>query len=114
MCVAELVRLRDAASELDAAGIEVVVLTAESRDRAAAGAARHRLPFPVVSDTDGRLMDALGLRHAGGGPSGRDIFYSTAFLLDAEGRVAWSFAPDKFNVRASPQEILRVAGRESR
>jgi peroxiredoxin len=68
------------------------------------------LEFPVLSDTDGTVMDAFGVRHAGGGLSG-DIARPALFILDRSGRVVWRDLTDNWRVRARPEPILERLAR---
>ena len=62
--------------------------------------------YELLSDPSGRLVDAFGLRHKGGGPGGIDISRSASILLDTRGKVIWySITPD-FRVRPSPEDVL--------
>lgn len=105
----ELVRLRDAAKRFEDAGISVIVASTDTAENAKEGAARFELPFPIVTDADGLLMDRTGLRHKGQGPGGKDVFYATLFLVDRKGVVRWRFTPERLNHRATPDEILAAA-----
>lgn len=105
----ELVRLRDRYEEFEKAGVAIVAVTTQPADACRPRVERLRLPFPVVSDEDGLLLERTGLRHEGAGPDGSDLFYATAFLVDRGGVVRWRFAPTRLTERASPDEILRAA-----
>lgn len=80
---------------------------------------RQKLAFDIrfLVDEQGTLMDALGIRDAGGMPSAfiagrkagrRDIFLPTSFLLDGEGVIRWAFRPETYRVRAPVDEVLRA------
>lgn len=93
-------------------------MLAISTDRPEASAAlRERLGLPIhfLSDSDGVLMDELGLRDVDGlsearaakGAS-RDIFLPATFLVDRDGVVRWSFRPRSYRVRAGIDRILEA------
>jgi peroxiredoxin len=83
-------------------------------------ALRKRLDLPIrfVSDSEGTLMDPLGIRHDGGMPPGlvsgevskrlssRDLFLATNYLTDENGVIRWIFRPDTYRMRVSVDEIL--------
>ncbi len=62
--------------------------------------------FTFLSDPEGVLLDALGIRHRAGGNEGRDIAYPTAMLVDAAGIVRWTFQSDTYRERARPEDIF--------
>lgn len=111
MCLEELVRLQDSIKEVQAAGIDLKVVSADSSDRSKRAVEKFGFEFDVLCDEQGRLMDLLGLRHAGQGPDGSDIFYSSQYLVDAEGRVVWAFTPGKITRRATPEQIVEAAAK---
>ena len=66
---------------------------------------RLRTRFTFLSDADGVLLDALGIRHRNA-HQGRDIAFPTALLVDADGIVRWTFQADTYRQRARPQEVF--------
>ena len=67
---------------------------------------RLRSRFTFLSDPDGVLLDALGIRHHAGRTDGADIAFPTAVLVDATGTVRWTFQSDTFRERARPEEVF--------
>ena len=65
--------------------------------------------FEFLSDPEGELMDAVGIRHQGGRADGADIAQSASFLVDPKGRVLWRKLAENYRVRPKPAEILRAA-----
>ena len=55
------------------------------------------LPLTFLSDVEGTLLDALGIRHRDAKGQGKDIAYPTSVLVDAQGVVRWVFASDTYN-----------------
>jgi len=80
---------------------------------------RLELPMRFLSDPEGRLMDALGVRHRdalppalitgpdAAGRASRDLFMTTTFLLDETHTIRWVYRPDTYRVRAPAAEVLR-------
>ena len=60
-CTPESCGFRDHAGDLAAAGASVAGLSAQDTEYQAEAAHRLGLPFPLLSDADFRLTDALGL-----------------------------------------------------
>ena len=54
------------------------------------------------------LLDALNIRHRGGGPGGADIAFPAAVLVDRDGIVRWSFRSDTYRQRARPEDVFRA------
>lgn len=88
--------------------MSIAVVSAEGLEAAKAGAERFRLPFPVLVDPGGVLMDRTGLRHAGGGSEG-DVYFASLYLVDGGGIVRWAHVPTDLRARAHPDEILAAA-----
>jgi peroxiredoxin len=61
--------------------------------------------FTFLSDADGVLLDALGIRHRGGN-MGEDIAFPTALLVDGAGVIRWAYQSDTYRQRARPDEIF--------
>jgi peroxiredoxin len=66
--------------------------------------------FTFLSDPDGELLDALGIRHRREAPADEpemtDIAFPTAILVDAKGLVRWTYQSDTYRQRARPAEIF--------
>jgi peroxiredoxin len=61
--------------------------------------------FTFLSDPDGTLLDALGIRHRDA-PIGHDIAYPTAILVDRDGIVRWTYETDTYRTRARPERVM--------
>ena len=59
-----------------------------------------------LSDPEGQLLDALGIRHRDARGEGGDIAYPTAMLVDGRGLVRWIFHSDTYRERARPEAIF--------
>jgi len=60
-CTPQACAYRDAFGEFEALGISVVGISTQTPDEQREFAARERIPFPLLSDTDLRLRDSLRL-----------------------------------------------------
>jgi len=65
--------------------------------------------FTFLSDGDGVLLDALGIRHRGGN-MGQDIAFPTAILVDGDGVIRWAYQSDTYRERARPEDIFAAIG----
>jgi len=87
VCTREACAFRDSYEAFAAAGAEVVGVSSDSADTHARFAAKHRLPFPIVSDTDRRLRRLFGVANPLGLIPGR-----VTYVIDREGVVRMHYA----------------------
>lgn len=71
-------------------------------------AARVKLGFPLMSDTDSRVIDVFGLRNTAAKPGALDfgVPHPGIFVVEPSGRVRAKFFEEKYQVRAMPETIL--------
>ena len=67
---------------------------------------RLNVGFTFLSDPQGVLLDALGIRHRGARQDGEDIAFPTAVLVDDAGVVRWTYQSDTYRQRAQPETIF--------
>ena len=65
-----------------------------------------KLPFPILADSDRKLITQLGILHHGGGPGGADIAMPALFLVDRGGRIVWQRVAHSVVDRPDPQLVL--------
>src|SRR6266542_5903963 len=96
-CTKEACGFRDEWKELQRAGVVVLGISADAPDSHAAFAAKYRLPFPLLSDPDRKVMEAWG---AYGdkmmyGKKTRGVIRSTVWIgPDGIVRKHWARVPD--------------------
>ena len=67
----------------------------------------YDLRFPILSDPGADTIRDYGVVHHDGDPiNGTDIARPATFILDREGRVAWSYLPTNWRVRPRPETLL--------
>lgn len=98
--------------------MEVLAISVDPPEISAALARKLNLAIRILSDTDGLLMDRLGIRDDGGMPpalvagqvakinSSKDLFLATNMLVDEDGVIRWIYRPDTYRMRASADELL--------
>ncbi len=80
-CTREACAFRDAYDRYGDAGVQIVGVSTDDVQSHAEFAEEHRLPFPLLADTEGELTRAFGVRkHLG-------MASRVTFVLDAEGVV---------------------------
>jgi peroxiredoxin len=87
-------------------GCAVAAVVVDDRATNATLARQAALEFPILSDPALEIVDAYGLRHAGGGPDGRDIAHSASVLIDGAGVVRWTYVTRNVRVRPTPADVL--------
>jgi peroxiredoxin len=65
-----------------------------------------KLSFPILADTEGRVLDVYDLRHDEGAPDGGAIARPATFVIDRDGIVRWRNLTESFRLRPSPDDVL--------
>ena len=102
VCTQEECSFRDAYEDFVSAGAVVIGVSGDSADRHDAFAAEHRLPFVLVSDSDGGVRRAFGVPKSLGLLPGR-----VTYVIDREGIVRHKFS-SQFAADRHVQEALGV------
>jgi peroxiredoxin Q/BCP len=87
VCTREACAFRDSYEAFVAAGAEVVGVSSDTAASHARFAEKHRLPFPIVADTDRRLRRLFGVANPLGVIPGR-----VTYVIDREGVVRLVYA----------------------
>lgn len=87
VCTREACGFRDAYEAFQAVGAEVVGVSSDSTASHLAFAAKHRLPFPIISDPDRALRKLFGVPNPLGFLPGR-----VTFVIDKQGVVHLAFS----------------------
>lgn len=87
VCTREACAFRDSYESFAAAGAEVVGVSSDSAATHARFKEKHRLPFPIVADTDRRLRKLFGVVNPLGVIPGR-----VTYVIDREGVVRLVFS----------------------
>ena len=101
-CTAEACAFRDAYEAFMEAGAVVIGVSGDSGERHAAFAARHGLPFILLSDREGEARRAYGVGRTLGILPGR-----ATYIIDREGIVCHVFS-SQLRARAHVREALEV------
>lgn len=82
-CTKQACNIRDKWEELQKAGIQVVGVSIDKPADQQAFQEKHKLPFPLIADAEGRLVKAFGVTTIRIGYSRRESF------LVKDGRIIW-------------------------
>ena len=94
--------------ELDARGIALVGISAETPEQIRAGRAKHGAQITLLADPDLAVTKQYGLvNHRGLAPNGiRQLPIPTTLLVDATGLVRWIDQATDYQVRSQPERVL--------
>ena len=105
--MSELQGLQSRINEIKALDAEVLAISADSPENSRQLVESAGLEFSILSDLEGKAMDAYGLRHEGASIKGDDIARPAVFIIDREGQIAWRVLTDNWRVRVRPEAILK-------
>ena len=104
-CTAEACAFRDSHEVFTEAGAQVIGVSSDSVDKHAGFAARHSLPFTLLSDTGGKVRKAYGVPAALGFLPGR-----VTYIIDTGGTVRHVFN-SMMNIDGHVSQALDVVRR---
>lgn len=107
-CTAQACNIRDNFSDLQAAGVTVLGVSADSVEDQDAFHEKYSLPFPLVADKDKRLGEAFGMGTILG------IGYKRQTFLVVDGKIAWRDLKAKPATQAADvmQALKDISGKE--
>ena len=110
-CTAEACSLRDNYSDLRAKGYEVVGVSVDSAKSHKRFAEKNALPFPLIADTDKRLVGLMGV-WGEKTMAGRKYMgtFRTTFIVGPDGTVEGIFLPKQIKTK---EHAVQILGRES-
>lgn len=106
-CTAQAQNLRDHEAELAAAGYQVVGVSVDDETTHRKFADKNGLQFPLIADTDHRLVDAFGVwgEKSMYGRKYMGIFRTT-FIISPDGVVEKIFTPKQIKTKDHATQIL--------
>jgi len=81
-CTSQACSLRDAISELTRRGVKVVGVSADKTESQKEFVTRQKLPYPLLADSDGKLIKAFGVEGVFG-------FAQRSAFLFRDGKLIW-------------------------
>lgn len=87
--------------KIKAAGAEVVAISVDRPEKSRELSDKLKLPFPILSDVDYKVIDAYGLYN----PDGK-ISKPATYVLDTRGIVRWSFFEEDYKMRPLDDVII--------
>ena len=106
-------RWEDLRPELDAHGIELVAISADTSEQIRAGRAKHGAKVTLLADPQLAVTKQYGLvNRRGPGRGGLPrLPIPTTILVDAEGVVRWIDQARDYQVRSHPDRVLAAIRR---
>ena len=101
----ELGQLEKAYAGFEQRRAQVVVVSLDDRE----DSQLTQRDFPhltVLSDAERALASAVDVIHAKSAPDGADTTAPTTIVVDGEGIVRWTFRPNRFLERLSPEQVF--------
>lgn len=94
--------------EIAKLGAEVLAISVDSPEKNLGVVRKAELDYPILSDADGTMMDAFGVRHVGASMDGGDIARPAVFVIDTKGDIAWRKITDSYRVRVRPETVIEA------
>lgn len=106
VCTAQLCSVRDHWSEYQATGAEVVGISMDTVESHRGFAEKNQLPLRLLSDTDGKVSAAYGMKSWLPGRSARGVV-----VIDKEGKIAYHKAQPLSLFRPADEDVLAAIGK---
>jgi peroxiredoxin len=94
--------------EFEARGVRVVGISVDPPDINQRQSQKRGYTFPLLSDSNAKVIRRYDVLHSGVGPKGTDIARPAEFLLDSNGIVRWVNLTENIAVRARPEQVLEA------
>jgi bacterioferritin comigratory protein len=106
-CTSEACNLRDNYERFLAQGYAVIGCSTQDAKSHKKFIEKHQLPFPLIADTDLKLVQALGV-YGEKKMAGRTYMgvFRTTFITDEAGVVTQIFGPKQIKVKEHAEQIL--------
>ena len=101
----ELVQLADRAEEFEQLGTRLFAISTEPREKLTDLQERLGDKVTLLSDPDGKAVEAFGMIDPGSMPK-KGMARSGTFLLERDGTVRHSWIAETYRSRPTPDEIL--------
>lgn len=108
-CTAEACSLRDGYDSLLAAGYQVIGVSVDSAQSHRRFAEKHQLPFPLIADTDHRLVEAMGV-WGEKSMCGRKYMgtFRTTFIISPDGTILSVLGPKQIKTKEHADQLLAL------
>jgi len=104
-CKRHLVQLQQAKAEYEAKGVHVASITYDSEGILKSFADRKGITYPMLSDTDSRIIRAFGILNPEGKGFAAGIPYPGIYYISPDGVVQKRFFESQYSDRFTPNDI---------
>jgi len=117
LCMAQIGEIANRYQDLDAMGVELVLISSQSEQHTARLAGKYDVPFRFLVDKDNAVTQSLGIAVTNGVPVGipggyaGDTVMPTLIVTNAKGTIIFSDQTDNYRVRPEPDVFLAVLRR---
>jgi peroxiredoxin Q/BCP len=88
-------------AKIKAAGADVVAISVDKPEKSRELSQKLKLPFPILSDVDHKVIDAYDLYNQSG-----KISKPATYVIDSKGVVRWAFFDEDYKVRPLDDVII--------
>ncbi|MDE5643535.1 MAG: thioredoxin-dependent thiol peroxidase [Muribaculaceae bacterium] len=108
-CTAEACSLRDGYESLLDAGYQVIGVSVDSAQSHRKFAEKHQLPFPLIADTDHRLVEEMGV-WGEKSMCGRKYMgtFRTTFIISPDGTILSVLGPKQIKTKEHAAQLLAL------
>ncbi|MDA0679930.1 MAG: peroxiredoxin family protein [Proteobacteria bacterium] len=117
LCMAQIKEMANRYKDLEAMGINIVLISPQPDEQSRKLALMHKVPFRFLVDKDNDLAASLGIGVANGVPIGLpggyapDTVLPTLVVTNASGTIVFSDQTDNYRVRPEPDIFLAILRR---
>jgi len=86
--------------------VKIVAISVDSVDINRGHSQKMGYTFPLLSDTDAKVIRRYDVLHPHAGPKNTDIARPAEFYVDSNGTVQWVNLTENIAVRARPEQAL--------
>jgi peroxiredoxin len=87
-------------------GVQVAAISVDQVETNRGHAQKMGYTFPLLSDTNARVIRRYDVLHPHAGPKNADIARPAEFYVDSSGTVRWVNLTENIAVRARPEQAL--------
>ncbi len=104
-----MVQLQSDLKKLEDAGVRIVAVSYDSVEVLARFAAEKKITFPLLSDSESKVIESFGIlnKEATGRTAG--IPYPGTFLIDSQGVICAKLFLDGYKERHATDELIKAA-----
>jgi peroxiredoxin len=93
-------------SDFTSRGVKVAAISVDSVEINHGHSQKRGYTFPLLSDTEAKVIRRYDVLHPHAGPKNTDIARPAEFYVDASGTVQWVNLTENIAVRARPEQAL--------